>query len=125
MVRRPDPAFWAGRPVLLTGQTGFKGAWAARMLAALGARVTGYALDPAPGPSAFDLMSVGRGLDIAQRLVTADEVGPIEDLQIREPVVAVLRNEELLRFDDARASQLREGDCLVYLHAHKETANDR
>ncbi len=62
MVSRPDPAFWNGRPVLLTGHTGFKGAWAARMLAALGARVTGYSLDPAPGPSAFGLARVAAGL---------------------------------------------------------------
>ena len=59
---RPDPAFWAGRRVLLTGHTGFKGAWAARMLAALGARVTGFALDPAPGPSGFDALGVAAGL---------------------------------------------------------------
>ena len=48
--------------MLLTGHTGFKGAWAARMLAALGARVTGVALDPEPGPGAFDLLGAGRGL---------------------------------------------------------------
>ena len=58
MVRRPDPAFWAGRRVLVTGHTGFKGAWAVRMLAALGAEVTGFALDPAPGPSAFAALDV-------------------------------------------------------------------
>lgn len=55
---RPDPVFWAGRKVLVTGHTGFKGAWAARMLAALGAEVTGFALDPAPGPSAFASLNV-------------------------------------------------------------------
>ena len=30
---RPNPAFWAGRRVLLTGHTGFKGSWAALWLA--------------------------------------------------------------------------------------------
>ena len=62
LVARPDPAFWAGRRVLMTGHTGFKGAWAARMLAALGADVTGFALDPAPGPSGFDALGVAAGL---------------------------------------------------------------
>lgn len=62
VVRRPDPGFWAGKRVLLTGHTGFKGAWAARMLAALGARVTGFALDPPPGPSAFAALKVASGL---------------------------------------------------------------
>jgi CDP-glucose 4,6-dehydratase len=42
----PDPAFWHGRRVLLTGHTGFKGAWLARWLARLGARLHGLALPP-------------------------------------------------------------------------------
>ena len=42
----PDPGFWSGRRVLLTGHTGFKGAWLARWLARLGARVHGVALPP-------------------------------------------------------------------------------
>ncbi|MFL6863200.1 MAG: CDP-glucose 4,6-dehydratase [Allosphingosinicella sp.] len=41
---RPAPAFWRGRRVLLTGHTGFKGAWAALWLARLGAETHGFAL---------------------------------------------------------------------------------
>lgn len=76
LVRRPDPQFWAGRRVLVTGHTGFKGAWATRMLAALGVRVTGFALDPAPGPSAFDALGVAGGLaaDLRGDLRDADAV---------------------------------------------------
>lgn len=76
LVRRPDPHFWAGRRVLLTGHTGFKGAWAARMLGAMGARVTGFALDPAPGPSAFAALGVADGLasDLRGDLRDADAV---------------------------------------------------
>ena len=40
----PDAGFWRGRRVVLTGHTGFKGAWACRMLALLGAEVTGCLL---------------------------------------------------------------------------------
>jgi hypothetical protein len=32
----PDPGFWSGKRVLLTGHTGFKGAWAALWLARMG-----------------------------------------------------------------------------------------
>ena len=39
-----DPSFWRGRRVLLTGHTGFKGAWLALWLQSLGARVTGFSL---------------------------------------------------------------------------------
>lgn len=54
----PDAGFWRGRRVVVTGHTGFKGAWACRMLALLGAEVTGIALDPEAGPSAFAAMRV-------------------------------------------------------------------
>ena len=36
-----DPQFWAGRRVLLTGHTGFKGSWLALWLSQLGAHVHG------------------------------------------------------------------------------------
>ena len=42
----PDPAFWRGRRVLVTGHTGFKGAWLTLWLEQLGAKVTGLALAP-------------------------------------------------------------------------------
>ncbi len=58
VVMRPDPAFWRGKRVLLTGHTGFKGAWLAIWLHRLGARVVGAALAPAAGPSLFELAQV-------------------------------------------------------------------
>jgi CDP-glucose 4,6-dehydratase len=54
-----DPTFWRDRRVLLTGHTGFKGAWMAAMLAHLGARVTGFALAPDTEPSLFALARIG------------------------------------------------------------------
>ncbi|HEX3703087.1 MAG TPA: CDP-glucose 4,6-dehydratase [Vicinamibacterales bacterium] len=53
-----DPAFWRGRRILLTGHTGFKGAWMAAMLAHLGARVTGFALAPDTDPNLFTLAHI-------------------------------------------------------------------
>lgn len=44
-MRRPhDTSFWAGRSVLITGHTGFKGSWLVLWLVKMGARVTGLAL---------------------------------------------------------------------------------
>jgi voltage-gated potassium channel len=60
-----------------------------------------------------DLLSVGAGLDIVQRPVAEAEVGPLEELRSRNPVVAISRGGELLRFDDPRAAELRPGDALV------------
>lgn len=42
----PDPTFWSGRRVLVTGHTGFIGGWTCAWLHALGCDVTGYALPP-------------------------------------------------------------------------------
>ncbi len=52
----PSPGFWAGRRVLLTGHTGFKGAWLLAWLRDLGAVVHGYALPPETSPSLFSLL---------------------------------------------------------------------
>jgi CDP-glucose 4,6-dehydratase len=60
---RPDPAFWAGKRVLLTGHTGFKGSWAALWLQRLGAEVTGLALAPDQIPALFDLAQVAAVTD--------------------------------------------------------------
>jgi CDP-glucose 4,6-dehydratase len=57
---RPDAGFWQGKRVLLTGHTGFKGAWAAIWLTRLGAHVTGLALAPDQPESLFDLAGVDR-----------------------------------------------------------------
>lgn len=43
-----------GKTVLLTGHTGFKGAWLALMLLRLGANVVGYSLPPSTTPSLFE-----------------------------------------------------------------------
>lgn len=60
---RPDASFWRGKRVLLTGHTGFKGAWLALWLQRLGAQVTGLALAPATQPSLFELAGVAQTLD--------------------------------------------------------------
>jgi CDP-glucose 4,6-dehydratase len=50
---------YAERTVLLTGHTGFKGAWLAEWLVNMGADVTGYALDPPTQPSLFNAIDLG------------------------------------------------------------------
>ena len=54
--------FWQGRRVLVTGHTGFKGAWLACWLTHRGAEVTGYALPPAAGSTLFATARVGDGM---------------------------------------------------------------
>jgi CDP-glucose 4,6-dehydratase len=51
--------FWNGRRVLVTGHTGFKGAWLTLWLAHVGARVVGLARRPPTEPSLYALARVG------------------------------------------------------------------
>ena len=64
-----------------------------------------------------DLITVGSGLDIVERPVREDEVGPLADLSPRIPIVAVVRDGELLRFDDPRATELRPGDGVIVVES--------
>jgi len=49
---------YEGKRVLLTGHTGFKGAWLAEWLLRLGADVTGLALPPATDPALFEQLGL-------------------------------------------------------------------
>ena len=63
-----------------------------------------------------DLMSVGSGLDIVEREVTEEQIGhSLAESAMGAPIVAVVRGEELLRFDDPRAARLEAGDRIVCL----------
>ena len=53
----PDSVFWAGRRVLITGHTGFKGSWLLLWLQQLGAEVWTYALEPQQLPNLFCQLS--------------------------------------------------------------------
>jgi len=54
---------WDGRRVLVTGHTGFKGAWLALWLQRLGARVTGLALPPEHPTGTFCAVGPWSGLE--------------------------------------------------------------
>ena len=63
MARRTVSGFWAGRRVLVTGHTGFKGTWLTIWLHALGAEVAGLSGPPPTEPSLFALARAGELCD--------------------------------------------------------------
>jgi CDP-glucose 4,6-dehydratase len=106
------PAFWAGRRVLLTGITGFKGAWLALWLRELGARVRGYSLAPPTSPSLFDVANV-RGevdwieADVRERIRLAGEVAAF-----RPEILFHLAAQSLVRVSYERPAETFETNVL-------------
>ena len=63
-----------------------------------------------------DLISVGSGLDLIERPVSGDEVGRrLADFDQRKLGLAVIRGDDLLRFDDPGAERLEAGDRVICL----------
>ena len=82
------PAAFAGKRVLLTGHTGFKGSWLSLWLDRLGAEVFGLSLAPPTTPSMFEVCDVASTLD--------HKVGDIRDYDLVRDRVAAVRPEVVL-----------------------------
>lgn len=76
------PDFWQGRSVLITGHTGFKGAWLAACLLNRGAKVWGLSLEPETSPNLFDLAIAGK---------VTSRIGDIRDLSVVSSVFDAAR----------------------------------
>lgn len=63
VTRAADASFWRGKRVLLTGHTGFKGAWLTVWLHRLGASVTGISLPPLTDPNLFEAAGISQICD--------------------------------------------------------------
>ncbi|MGI6714002.1 MAG: CDP-glucose 4,6-dehydratase [Bacilli bacterium] len=53
-----DLSFYKNKVVLVTGHTGFKGAWLSKILLMHGAKVVGYALQPPTEPNLFSILQL-------------------------------------------------------------------
>lgn len=83
-----DRGFWASRRVLVTGHTGFKGAWLSLWLQQLGAEVAGYSLDPPTEPSLFAEARAGEGM--------LDRRGDVRSLEEVSALLADQRSEVVI-----------------------------
>lgn len=77
--------FYKGKRVLVTGHTGFKGAWICRVLQILEADVTGYALKPPTEPNLFNLANIADGMTSIE--------GDIRDLEHLDKVFKEVKPE--------------------------------
>lgn len=69
-----DPKFWRGRRVLVTGHTGFKGAWLCALLTELGADVVGFGRgEPPTQPSLFESLELERHIASVPGDVRSDD----------------------------------------------------
>jgi CDP-glucose 4,6-dehydratase len=92
-----DPHFWKGRRALVTGHTGFKGAWLSLWLQSLGANVSGLARGVPTSPSLYELAGVASG--VAEYMVDVCDPGAVRDavLQARPEVVFHLAAQPMVR----------------------------
>jgi len=109
-------AFWAGKRVLVTGHTGFKGGWLSLWLLRLGAKVAGYSLPPATEPSHFALVRLEQKID--------NVIGDIRDAErlsraVREfepEIVFHLAAQSLVRYSYANPIETFEVNALGTAH---------
>jgi CDP-glucose 4,6-dehydratase len=86
----PDRHFWNGKRILLTGHTGFKGAWMTMILQRLGARVAGVSLE-AEKPSLFEQAGLARRME-------AHQVADLRDMKQIRVIVDAVEPEIVIHF---------------------------
>jgi CDP-glucose 4,6-dehydratase len=101
-----SPGFWAGRRVLVTGHTGFKGAWLSLWLRELGAEVSGFALAPPTDPSLFERARLAEEVDHREGDVRDPDAVATAVRDARPEVVIHMAAQPLVRasFEDPAAT---------------------
>jgi CDP-glucose 4,6-dehydratase len=92
-----DRHFWSGRRVLVTGHTGFKGAWLSLWLQSLGAHVSGLSRGVPTSPSLYQLAGVGSA--VGEHTVDICDARAVRDAveQARPEVVFHLAAQPMVR----------------------------
>lgn len=93
-----DGDLWSGRRVLLTGHTGFKGAWLSLWLQRLGAVVTGLSPGVPSAPSLYQVAAVGEGMAAEHAIDVRDAAAVAQALRsVRPEVVLHLAAQPMVR----------------------------
>ncbi len=92
-----DPRFWSARRVLVTGHSGFKGAWLTLWLQSLGATVVGFSSGLPTTPSMHELARVGEGIETIHGDVRDGESVAQAVAQSRADVIVHMAAQPLVR----------------------------
>ena len=111
-----DPDFWNGRSVFVTGHTGFKGSWICLLLRELGARVSGYALEPPTDPALFDLARIAD--EVRHTIGDVRDLAALEEaLSAAEPEVVIhMAAQSLVRYSYANPVETFSTNVLGTVH---------
>lgn len=112
----PEPAFWRNRRVLLTGHTGFKGAWLALWLRQLGAEVTGLSRSLVGERSLFEEAGIAD--------ILTDRRGDVRDpaavqraiLDVQPEIVLHLAAQALVRYSYAEPVETYATNVMGTVH---------
>ena len=109
--------FWSGRRVLITGHTGFKGAWLSLWLREKGAKVFGYSLDPPTDPSLFEIAKIGKIMSGDTRADICD-LSALEDAlrRARPEIVFHLAAQSLVRLSYALPVETFSANVMGTVH---------
>ncbi len=117
-----DAVFWKDKKVFLTGHTGFKGGWLSLWLTFMGARVTGYALEPNTTPNLFDVLAI-------DSLIEKSHIADIRDLttlqkamsEANPDVVIHMAAQPLVRYSYANPVETYATNVMGTVHVLEST----
>jgi len=111
-----NQVFWKGKKVLITGHTGFKGAWLSLWLQDLGAKVIGISLDSPTTPSLYEQANVAKGMISLRQDIRDGEAIKKLFQQHKPEIVFHLAAQPLVRYSYREPVETYETNVMGTLH---------
>ncbi len=127
-----DMSFYKGKQVLVTGHTGFKGAWLTEMLLLAGAKVSGYSTCTKKDRSMFDMLHLEEKIrhfkgdirDLEELQKVFDEVKPeIVIHMAAQPLVRKSYSEPVLTYETNVMGTVNVLECIRHTPSVKSFLN--
>ena len=111
-----NQVFWKNKKVLITGHTGFKGAWLSLWLQNLGAKVIGISLDSPTTPSLYEQANVAKGMISLRQDIRNGEAIKQLFQQYKPEIVLHLAAQPLVRYSYREPVETYETNVMGTLH---------